>query len=57
MYRQYQEVLYKGQKAIVWLVLGCIDASDYVLRLYDGRFVPVLETELSEVQLQGVPHA
>jgi hypothetical protein len=50
MYQQHQEVLYKGQEAIVWLVLGCIDANDYVLRLHDGHFVPVLETELSEIQ-------
>jgi hypothetical protein len=51
MYRQHQEVYYQGNKAIIWLVLGCIDAADYIVKIGDGIFTPALEADLSETQL------
>ncbi len=46
MYEQYQEVFYQGQSAIIQLVLGRVDRYDYLLKLCNGVYIPVSETEI-----------
>jgi hypothetical protein len=31
MYQERQKVFYQGHEAIIWLILGCIDAYEIVL--------------------------
>ncbi len=50
MFQEHQKVFYQGQEAIVWLILGCIDAYDYIVKLDNGVFQPVLKADLSEIQ-------
>ena len=46
MYEQYQEVVYQGNKAIVELVLGRVDQYDYLLKLCNGIYIPVSESDI-----------
>ena len=48
LYQQKEEVLYRGKEAIIELVLDFVDAFDYLLKLSDSFYVPVMESEINK---------
>ena len=48
LYQQKEEVLYQGKEAIIELVLDFVDTFDYLLKLSDSFYVPVMESEINK---------
>ena len=48
LYQQKEEVLYQGKEAIIELVLDFVDTFDYLLKLSDSFYVPVMESEIDK---------
>ena len=48
LYQQKEEVLYQGKAAIIELVLDFVDTFDYLLKLSDSFYVPVMESEIDK---------
>ena len=48
LYQQKEEVFYQGNKAIVELVLNLVDKCDYLLKLSDDFYLPVMESEITK---------
>ena len=48
LYQQKEEVLYQGKEAIIELVLDFVDTFDYLLKLSDSFYVPVMESGITK---------
>ena len=48
LYQQQEEVLYQGNKAVVELVLDLVDKPDYLLKLANNSYIPVMESEITK---------
>ena len=48
LYEQKEEVLYRNKKATIELVLDFVDTFDYLLKVSDSFYVPVMESEINK---------
>ena len=48
LFQQREVVFYQNKKAVVELVLNFVDEFDYLLKVSDNFYVPVMESEIKK---------